>query len=133
MAIGNFNKFVLPKENIPPDNYRGDLMSEASNLAISSTATATSLHPLPSALSPLLLHRLCQVLLPQASLRENPGRSFSSRIQFGSTFRPKLSAISAYCVLPTLILLLLLPISSSLLRLFALSPPRSMLHAPCSI
>jgi len=42
----------------------------------------------PIALSPCLLNRLCQVLLPQASLRENSGRSLSSRIQFGSTFRP---------------------------------------------
>jgi len=30
-----------------------------------------------------------QVFLPQASPWENPGRSLPSRIQFGSTFRPR--------------------------------------------
>ena len=47
-----------------------------------------------------------------ASLPADPGRFLSSRIQFGSTFRPRLSATSAYCVLITdyLFLLLLLPL-----------------------
>ena len=69
----------------------------------------------------------------------NADRSFSSRIQFGSTFRPKLSVTSAYCVLTTAYFPCFLLIQNPIFEIrnsspfLPVSPSLSLLHRLCQV